>query len=91
MATGRGRGGIRRWRAWLQRALHHSADDDRRPVQAADRSRHDDDRRLARPAEQSRHDDDLGPGTAVTAQASLDQVLRRAAAAREAVRDDPSG
>ena len=70
MASARGRGANRRWREWLHRATHHSADDDRQLVQAA---------------EQSRLQDENGPGPGGSrAQASLDQVLRRAAAERAA-------
>ena len=39
VASGRGRGGNRRWREWLHRATHHSADDDRQLVQADERAR----------------------------------------------------
>lgn len=80
MATGRGRGGFRRWREWLRRATHHSADDDRQLVQAA---------------EQSRRDGEDEPGGSIASsgsrtQASLDQVLRRAAEAQAAQRDKQS-
>jgi hypothetical protein len=70
VASGRRRGGLRRWRDWLHRATHHTADDDRQLVQAAEQSR------LQDPNEP-------GPGGS-RAQASLDQVLRRAAAERAA-------
>ncbi len=65
-----GRGGNRRWREWLHRATHHSADDDRQLVQAD---------------EQARHEGEGGGGA--KSQASLDQVLRRAAAERASRRD----
>jgi len=74
VATGRGRGGIRRWRAWLRRATHHSAEIDRQLVQAA---------------EQPRREGEDEPSASRT-QASLDQVLRRAAEARAAQRDRES-
>ena len=75
MVTGPGRGGIRRWRDWLRRATHHSAADDRELVQADEQSR--------REAE----DAPAGSG-GHKSQASLDQVLRRAAAARAAEGDE---
>jgi len=79
VATGRGRGGPRRWREWLRRATHHSADVDRQLVQAA---------------EQSRRDGEDEPGGSIGSsgsrpQASLDQVLRRAEA-QAAQRDKQS-
>jgi hypothetical protein len=86
VVAGRGRGGTRRWRGWLHRATHHSAADDRQLVQAAEQSRRDAD-----------HEDDGSGGSAGTdgsggaggsrAQASLDQVLRRAAEARASQHD----
>jgi hypothetical protein len=69
VASGHGRGGRRRWRDWLHRATHHSADDDRQLVQAD---------------EQSRREGEDRPGGGAKTQASLDQVLRRAAAERAA-------
>jgi len=87
VATGRGRGGIRRWREWLHRATHHSADDDRQLVQAAEQSRRDGDE----PDGGSDGSDGSDGAGGPTAQASLDQVLRRAAEAREAVRPDRTG
>jgi len=73
MATGQARGGIRYWRDWLHRATHHSADADRQLVQADEQSRRE-------------GEDDPGAGGS-RAQASLDQVLRRAAAERTPPRD----
>jgi len=92
VASGRGRGGTRRWREWLRRATHHSAEDDRHLVQADERSRRDDEEAEVRggPVEvggSAGSGDSGGPA----AQASLDQVLRRAAEAREAVRPDRTG
>ena len=73
MASGRGRGGNRRWREWLHRATHHSADDDRQLVQADEQARHE--------------GEDHPRGGGAKSQASLDQVLRRAAAERASRRD----
>jgi len=87
VASGRGRGGARRWREWLRRATHHSADNDRQLVQAAEQSRRDSDDE----AGPSGSDGPSGSGGPVTAQASLDQVLRRAAEAREAERHHRTG
>ena len=73
MANGQGWGGNRRWREWLHRATHHSADDDRQLVQAD---------------EQSRREGENRPGGGAKTQASLDQVLRRAAAEQAARRGE---
>jgi hypothetical protein len=85
VATGRGRGGVHGWRDWLRRATHHSADDDRQLVQAAEQSRRE------REGEDE-HGESSGSSvssgsTGTRAQASLDQVLRRAAEARATRRD----
>jgi hypothetical protein len=73
VANGQVRGGNRRWREWLHRATHHSADDDRRLVQAD---------------EQSRREGEGHPGGGAKTQASLDHVLRRAAAEQAARRGE---
>ena len=89
MATGRGRGGIRRWREWLHRATHHGAADDVQPVQTDEQARPDGGDEGS--GGSSGSGEQSGSGGPATAHASLDQVLRRAAAARKAVRHDRTG
>ena len=93
VATGRGRGGFRRWREWLHRATHHSAADDRHLVQAAEQSRRDSDDEAGRSSGSggSGGPAEAGGDDGSRAQASLDQVLRRAAEARDTVRHDQTG
>ena len=91
MAAGRGRGGIRRWREWLHRATHHSAEDDRQLLQAAEQTRRDgdDDRgEPGGPAEAGGSGGRTGDRRAAPrSHASLDQVLQRAAEARASQHD----
>jgi hypothetical protein len=92
VARGRGRGGVRRWREWLRRATQHRAADDHELVQAAEQSRREDVDEPAGSSGPSRSSVSSGYGgySGTKSQASLDQVLRRAAEARAARCDQES-
>ncbi len=84
MGPGRGRSGIRRWRLHLRRTVHESPSDPSR--ERGDRAAGDG----AGSPIAGGGGNGSGSGAGGTGQASLDQVLRRAAAVR-AERHDEEG